>query len=251
MSARIKFRWLPFLLLSVAAMLSFPAFAGAHKAMQEASQPAQHEVSDPAGGLGEQLSKESREAADEEKGENDELKKSPSVRYVAKLTGTSVQTAFWICMALNFAVIAGFIVWISRAHLPSVFRTRTQFIQKAMQEAHKASDDANRRLGEIESRLSKLDSEIAAMKAEAEKEASAEEGRILAAAEEDRRKIVESAEQEISAAAKSARRDLKAYVADLAVGLAQRQIRVDSNTDQALVRNFAEELSQSNGKDGR
>jgi F-type H+-transporting ATPase subunit b len=80
------------------------------------------------------------------------------------------------------------------------------------------------------------------MRDAAEKEAAAEEVRIQAAAEEDRRKIVESAQQEIAAAAKAARRELTAYAADLAVGLAQKQIHVDDATDQALVRNFASQL---------
>jgi F0F1-type ATP synthase membrane subunit b/b' len=66
---------------------------------------------------------------------------------------------------------------------------------------------------------------------------------------------VESAQQEIAAAAKSARRELTAYAADLAVGLAQKQIHVDAATDQALVRRFAEELGGSEasgpGKGGR
>ncbi|HYL15109.1 MAG TPA: ATPase, partial [Terriglobales bacterium] len=66
----------------------------------------------------------------------------------------------------------------------------------------------------------------------------------------DARKIIQSAEQEIAAAAKSARRELKAYAADLAVSMAQRQIRVDSDTDQALVRTFADQLgsTDSNGR---
>ena len=78
------------------------------------------------------------------------------------------------------------------------------------------------------------------MRDAAEKEAAAEEARIKAAAEEDARKIVESAEQEIAAAAKLARRELTAYAANLAVYLAARQIKVDASTDQALVREFAQ-----------
>ena len=90
------------------------------------------------------------------------------------------------------------------------------------------------------------------MTANAEKEAAAEEARIKAAAEEDARKIVESAEQEIAAAAKLARRELTAYAANLAVSLAARQIKVDTATDQALVRSFANELSPKTktGQDG-
>jgi F-type H+-transporting ATPase subunit b len=144
---------------------------------------------------------------------------------------------------LNFGVVAGAIFYFSKKNLPGVFRNRTVAIQKAMQEARRASEEANRRLAEIEARLSRLDSEIADMRAAADKEAAAEEARIKAAAEEDARRIVESAEQEIAAAAKSARRDLTSYAANLAVSLAARQIKVDAATDKALVRGFAQELS--------
>ena len=111
-----------------------------------------------------------------------------------------------------------------------------------MQEAQKASQEARRKLGEIESRLAKLDSEIDAMREHAEKEALEEAARIQAAAKEDAQKIIAAAEQEIAAAAKAARRALTAHAADLAVGLAQKQIRVDAATDQALVRGFAGQL---------
>ncbi|MGB2834573.1 MAG: ATPase, partial [Candidatus Sulfotelmatobacter sp.] len=117
------------------------------------------------------------------------------------------------------------------------------------------SEEARRRLAEIESRLMKRDGEIGMMRDSAEKEAGAEEARIQMAVQEDARKIVESAQQEIAAAAKAARRELTAYAADLAVGLAQKQIHVDAATDQALVRKFAGELGLSEasapGKDGR
>ena len=59
-----------------------------------------------------------------------------------------------------------------------MFRARTAAIQKAMQEAQKASEDARRRLAEIESRLMKLDGEIGMMRNAAENEAAAEEARI-------------------------------------------------------------------------
>jgi F-type H+-transporting ATPase subunit b len=195
-----------------------------------------------------ELAKESREAAGED--EQAQFKHSASVKLVAKLTGLSLEHAYWLCVLLNFAVIAGTILYFSKKNLPGVFRGRTASIQKAMQEARQASEEANRRLAEIETRLSRLDAEISGMREAAEKDAAAEEGRIKAAAVEDARKIVESAEQEIAAAAKSARRELTAYAANLAVSLAARQIKVDVATDQALVRGFAQELGPKAGKDG-
>jgi F-type H+-transporting ATPase subunit b len=198
--------------------------------------------------LSQQLVKKSREAA----GEDDEsqFKQSSSVQWVAKLTGLDLEHAYWVCVLLNFVVIAAAISWLSKRNLPGLFRHRTASIQKAMEEARKASEDANRRLAEIEARLSRLDGEISGMRAAAEQEAAAEEQRIKAAAAEDARKIVESAEQEIAAAAKAARRELTAYAADLAVSLAKKQIHVDVATDQALLRSFAQELSV-NGRDAR
>ncbi len=215
-------------------------------AAQPASSTASSEAS--AANTNVELARESREAAGED--EQAQFRHSASVQLVAKLTGLSLDHAYWLCVLLNFAVIAGTLVYLSKKHLPNLFRGRTASIQQAMQEARKASDEANRRLAEIETRLSRLDSEIGGMREAAEKDAAAEEARIKAAAMEDARKIVESAEQEITAAAKTARRELTAYAANLAVALAAKQIKVDAVTDQALVREFARELGPKPGRDG-
>jgi F-type H+-transporting ATPase subunit b len=219
-----------------------------HPPQQAPQQPPQQ-----AGGPARQLVHESKEAAGEEKDEFAEFKQSASVRGIARLTGLNLQQSYWLSLGLNFAVIAGAIVWAARKYLPGIFRDRTAAIQKAMQEAQKASEEARSRLAEIESRLLKLDSEIGIIRDAAEKEGAAEESRIKAAAEEDARKIVTAAEQEIASAAKAARRQLTAYAADLAVGLARKQIHVDAATDQALVRNFSGQLGAADdsgsGKD--
>jgi F-type H+-transporting ATPase subunit b len=201
---------------------------------------------------GRQLAHESREAAGEEKDEMEEFKHSASVRLVSRITGLNLQQSYWLCFILNFAVIAALFVWAGRKYLPGMFRDRTAAIQRAMQEAQKASEEARRKLAEIETRLQKLDVEIGMMRDQAERDGAVEEARIQATAEEDARKIVASAEQEIAAAAKAARRQLTAHAAELAVGIAAKQIRVDAATDQALVRDFAAQLAASDksGKDG-
>jgi len=214
------------------------------------AQPKPENPPGQSGSLSRQLAKESKEAAGEDDDQN-QFKHSSSVKFVAKLTGMTLDHAYWLCVLLNFAVIAGAIFWAAKKNLPGMFRNRTADIQKAMQEARQASEDANRRLAAIESRLSRLDTEIGTMRTTAETDAAAEEVRIKAAAEEDARRIVESAEQEIAAAAKAARRELTAYAADLAVTLATRQIRVDSPTDRALVRSFAQELLENGAGQGK
>lgn len=184
---------------------------------------------------------QSKEAAGED--ETAEFRKSPSVQLVARMTGLSLENAYWLSMGLNFAIIAGLVIWFSKKSLPGLFRSRTESIQKAMAEARKASEEAKQRLTDIESRLSKLDSEIADIAKQAERDTADEEARIKAATEEDVRKVIEAAEQEIVAAGKAARRELTRYAADLAVSLAQTQIQVNDSQDEALLRGFARQLS--------
>jgi len=181
---------------------------------------------------GQELARESREAAGEEG--SAQFKHSAPVRWISRITGLNLEQSYLLGMGINFLIIAGVIVWISSKNLPAFLRNRTAMIQKAMEEARQASAEANRRLAEIESRLSKLDVEIGEMRAAAEKEA---------AAEEDARKIVESVGQEVATAVRTARRELTAYAADLAVALAKKSIHIDSATDQTLVQHFARQLS--------
>ena len=220
-----------------------PASAEPQVSQEPQKPPAQAEYPK---GAQRQLIEASKEAAGEED-ENAQFKQSPSVRAVAHMTGTSLETAYWLSVGLNFAVVAILIFVGMKKALPGMFRDRTASIQKAMEEARKASEDANRRLSEIEGRLGKLDQEIAGMRSAAEEEARTEEARIQAAAEEDRKKVVQGAEQEIAAAARSARTQLKAYAADLAIGLAEKKISIGAGEDRELVRSFAQRL----GKDGK
>ncbi len=201
--------------------------------------------------FGQRLARDTREAAGEEKDETGIFKRSPSVGYLAEKLGVSIETASLLSILFNFLVLGAIAAWLGRKYLPGLFANRSAAIQHAMQQAQKAGEEARRRLADIESRLMKLDVEIGMMRDAAEKDAAAEEARIKAGAEEDARKIVASAEQEIAAAVKAARRDLTAYAADLAVGLAKKQIHVDAATDGALVHDFARRLTSLSSGPGK
>lgn len=237
MTSYAKFRKLG-LLLAASMFLSVFAFAQASESQPASSSSAQNGSATPA--------HESPDASGED--ETAQFKHSGSVKLIAKLTGLSLDGAYWLAVVLNFAIVAGVVIWFSKKNLPAMFRSRTASIQKSLEEARRASDDANRRLAGIESRLGRLDEEITQMRESAEKSAAGEEERIQAVAAEDARRIIASAQQEISAAAKSARRELTAHAADLAVTLASQQIRVDAPTDQVLVRRFAKELSNDGAR---
>ena len=243
-------RQLPSLAL-LACLSVVPARAFAQE--QSATPPSQQTSADPAkkdnesapkhkGAVG-QLIEEQRESTGEEEEDNVNLTHAGPIRWLARKTGLSVHQAHLVALSLNFAFVVVVVFWAARKYLPAMFRSRSQSIQRALEEARAASQDANRRLTDIENRLRQLDVEIGQMQAAAEKEADAEEARILKAAEEDIRKVALAAKQEIAAAAKQARRELTTHTAGLAIALARQQINVDSNTDQILVRTFASKLA--------
>lgn len=181
-----------------------------------------------------------------EGGEADAIRHAPMIKWISRKTGLTNDQAYWLCIGLNFAVIFFFMARLLRKILPGYFKGRTSTIQKGIEEARKMSEDARRRLADVEGRLSRLDADIAEMRREADENAKAEEQRLLAAGEEERKRIVASAEQEIEMAANTARRELKSYVAELAIELAEKKIRVNKDTDEALVRAFTAQM----GKDG-
>jgi len=252
------------LLLALLAFLSTvpaPAFAFAQEPSaappsQQTSEPTKKEDKQAVPehkGIGGQLAEETRESTGAEEEENVNLKHAAPIRWLARKIGWSVHATHLLLFSLNFALVVIIVFWAVRKYVPPMLHDRNQFIQRALEEARAASQDANRRLADIENRLRQLDVEIGRMQAAAEKEAEAEERRIHKAAEEDIRKVVLAAEQEIIAAAKLARRELTTHTADLAIALARKQINVDSNTDQVLVRTFASKLPSHNdgGKGGQ
>lgn len=243
------------LLFAALALLVFAAFAAGYASAQEHSAPAQppaaaehadrtaaaEHAAQPERAAA-QSSEASREAAGED--ENAEFKESPSVRFLARITGLSPKGAYWLAIVLNFVIVAVVIVWVMRSKLPGFFRRRSASIQQQIEEARRAGADAQRRLAEVQARLSRLDQEIAALQGSAEQDARSEEERLRAAGEEDRAKIVETAKAEIEAARRQAQGSLQTYAAELAVGLAAQRLTVDPATDRQLVRSFVEELGE-------
>jgi len=232
--------------LSAQEHVQAPANAQPERSAQQAQQP----PANPDAAAGAALTKESEKAVHAEEGkvheEYAEFKYSSMVQKLGKMIGIDAHGMYWVSLAINFIFLALFFWMLLKSKLPQVFRNRTNAIQKALKEAQAASAEATARLNAIEARLAKMDSEVSEIKAGAEREAAAEEERIRAAAEEDKHKVVAAAEAEIASIARSARHDLKSFAAALAVDIAAHKIKVDDNTDQALVRQFVGHL----GKDG-
>lgn len=186
--------------------------------------------------------------AKEPENEHTKLTQSDSVKYLGKLLGLEPKQASLVFFIFNFLILVGAGWYLAKSGVPKMFKDRSAAIQRGMEEAKRASAESAARLTEVEARLSRLDEEITNMRDQAEKEAKTEEERLRVGTEDEKRKIVQSAEQEIAAASTAARRELKVFAAELAIGLAEKQISVSEDTDKGLVRDFASGLT---GKGGR
>ncbi len=188
-----------------------------------------------------------REAEDQ----NEALKHSPMVKKLGGMMGMSTDAAATIFEVANFAVLALALGWVSAKALPKIFRDRTSSIQKELVDARTATEEASIRLNSVEERLSKLDGQIAEMRAQAEKDAVAEEERMRASLEVEKGRILAAADQEIASASLAAQRSLQKYAAELAIEQAARKLVVSAETDRLLVQGFARRLAGDDSTGGQ
>ncbi len=147
----------------------------------------------------------------------------------------------------NLAVVVGILMWVARKPLASFLVSRTQSIQEQLSEAQKVRGEAEAKLAEIQSRMSRLDDELRALKETAERQAQEEYRRLVAEAERDAEKIVERARREIGGMTRAAQMELKAYVAELSIRLAEENIRAEI-TEEDRGRIFARFVTRLGGK---
>jgi F-type H+-transporting ATPase subunit b len=125
----------------------------------------------------------------------------------------------------NLAVVVALLVWVARKPLANFYASRSESIREQLAEAQRARAEAEAKLAEIETRMGRLDQELGEMKAAAEKDAELEYKRLVAAADEESRKLIGKAKEEIDGITREAYLDLKAHAAELAVSLAGQKIK--------------------------
>lgn len=189
--------------------------------------------------------------SEQEVDENDAYRHSPMVRKMGAMVGMSPERSANVFELANFLLLAVFVGWGLAKVLPKTLRGRTQTIQKDLVDARTATEEARARLSGVEDRLSKLDGEIAGMSAQAEKDSAKEEQRIRASVEEEKKKILASAEQEITAATMQAQKQLQQHAAELAIEQAARKLVISAETDRLLVQGFAQRLAGDESKKGQ
>ena len=176
---------------------------------------------------------------------------SPAVQALARTLHLSLSTTDTIFLDLNYFIIFAAIGIPLARFMPKVLRKRSITLRHNLESAHKMTEEATARLNSVEAQLAKLGDEIGKFRAEIEAELKNDEARIKGSMEEESARIVAAAEQEISMAAVQAQRGLRKFAAELAVDHAAKQIELSPEMDQALIAEFAANVSAShNGSAG-
>ena len=186
--------------------------------------------------------------AEEETG-NDVYRHSAAVKTVGGWFHMDTETASRTFEYLNFAVLAGAVIFALLKVLPKTFRENRANIQHQLIEARTATQQANERLAAIETRLRHLDEEITAISKQAEKDSVEDEARIKASMEAERARIVDAATKDIGSAGNAAQRELKRFAAGLAVDRATQRIALSDAEDSSLVQELVQEFSQTFSRD--
>jgi F-type H+-transporting ATPase subunit b len=180
---------------------------------------------------------------DEESGD-DVYRHSASVQLLGRWLHLDKESAARLFEYLNFAILAGAVLYALSKYLPKTFRANRENIQHQLLDARTATQQAHERLAAIEQRLGRLDEEIAAISKQAEKDGVEDEARIKASIEEERRRIVDATSKDIAAAVSAAQRDLKRFTAGLAVDRAAQRIALTEDDDRGLLQEFVQSLGQ-------
>jgi F-type H+-transporting ATPase subunit b len=147
---------------------------------------------------------------------------------------------------INFIVFVAIMIYILRNKIGigKVFDDRAVAIRKELDKAKIEKEEAERKLSEVEARMSKLDEEVAQMRAEADLEAEREATRIREAAALEAEKIKLMTAREIEGAMKEARAELRAFVADNSVAMAEAIIRreLKPEDNSKILNKYVEEL---------
>lgn len=183
--------------------------------------------------------------------ENYAYKHSAIVKTFGAKLGMNPDQAATTFELVNFVLLAGLVGLFLVRSLPKTFRTRNSLIQKHLVDARMATEEAAARMNSVEDRLSKLDGQIAQMRTHAESDLRDEEKRFRNTVEEEKRKILAAAEQDISAATALARRQIQQFAADLAIDQAAKKLVVTAETDRLLVQSFARRLMADDSKEGQ
>jgi F-type H+-transporting ATPase subunit b len=149
-----------------------------------------------------------------------------------------------ILLWVNFAILVAGLVYLFNKYGAPYLSERSQKISQDIVEAARIRKEADARSAEVDRRLANMEADLTAMRAESHEELKSQRRQAAERSAAEMAKIQAHADQEIAAAGKLARLELKRYSAELALTLAAQKIqaRMTPDTQDKLVQRFLEEI---------
>lgn len=159
-------------------------------------------------------------------------------------SGVIIKDFIWRC--LNFAVMAGLLIYFVRKPIKNGLQSRRADIEKALADANAAREAAEAKVSEYQEKLAKAAAEIDTIYAAIRREGELERDRIIVSAKEMAVKIEQEADSKAASAVARARAELRAEAARLAVELAEELLT--KNVTAADQKRLVDEYMQKVGE---
>ncbi len=148
---------------------------------------------------------------------------------------------------INFAILI-IILWkFAKKPFQNFLKTRTELIEKTLNEAKAAKEAAMKALQEVEDRIKKKDEEIEKIIAVAQKSGEQEREAIIEQTSKLKERILEQAKTNIEYELKHAKEEIKAEAVELAMELAEKKLK-EKLTREEQERLLEESLAKIGGK---
>ena len=126
----------------------------------------------------------------------------------------------------NLFLFVGLLVFaLKRFNISDAFRTRSESIKAELEKARTERDAALAKLKEVEERLTGLNEQVSSIKDRSKAEATQERKRIAQSTQEEISKLSVQAQREIENAGKAARSELRKFAAEQSVRMAEELIK--------------------------
>jgi F-type H+-transporting ATPase subunit b len=171
----------------------------------------------------------------------------PSLAAEPEEHASAHSTAAEIFHWLNFALIAGAVVYLIAKQGRPFFRANAHSIRARIDEAAATRAHAERALREIEAKMARLDKEIAELREEGRRQSATEAKRLRESGLVEIEKIRQAACGELASSERAARQQLRALAASMAVERAGALVnsRMDAEVRARIFHSFVGELGRS------
>lgn len=122
----------------------------------------------------------------------------------------------WILKLLNMIVFLGLLGYLLRGPVTTALAQRQEQIQREAAEARERRTKADQMAADIQARLTQIEQEVRSIRERAEADGKRQRQELMAAAEAEAAKILQSARNEVDNRLKNARHELTEYAGQLA-----------------------------------